>query len=182
MNKKDKMNKNKIKNPISKRRHPVLSRGTPAYKILGFGSEEEAQEAGMYDSAGPFALKGDRLSLRRKFGLKPKADYEYVEMAKNREEFGNVLTPGEPPEETEKRLEKERLFQGAQLKEEPFENQLQEGQIRGKTWYKPWTWLNGGNKSNTKKRKTRKHKTRKHKTRKHKSRKHKTRKYTQKRK
>ena len=141
----------------------------------------------MWDSAGPFALKDNRFSLRRKLGLKPKADYEHVRMAQNREEFGNVLTPGEPPEETQKRLEKERLFQDAQLKEERLENQLQEGQIRGKTWYKPWTWLNGGNKSNTKKRKTRKHKsrkhkTRKHKTRKHKTRKHKTRKYTQKRK
>ena len=152
----------------------------------------------MWDSAGPFALKGNRDFLRGKFGLEKNADYKYVQMAKNREKFGNVLTRGEPREETRKRLEEERLFQGAQLKEEP-ENQLQEGQIREKKWYKPWTWrrLNGGNKSNTKKRKTRKHKTlkyksrkhksrkhktRKHKTRKHKSRKHKTRKYTQKRK
>ena len=95
----------------------------------------------------------ERGITRKGLGLKPYADYKHVQTAQNRLEFGNVVTKGEPPGEKRRRLKREASFNNAQARDQPSR----------KTWYKPRTWLNGGNKSNTKKRKSRKHKTRKHK-------------------
>jgi hypothetical protein len=152
--------------------HAVLSgRKLPRHTYLGaFDSIGEAEKAGFFDSAGPVAMGQERGNTRAGLGLIPSADYKHVQTAQNRLEFGNVVTKGEPPGEKRIRLAREASFNNAQAQNRPSR----------KTWYKPSTWLNGGNKSNTKKRKSRKHKTRKHKTRKHKTRKHK--KYKQKRK
>ena len=144
--------------------HPVLSwRKEPRPRALGFNSETAALTEGVIDSGGALAMEHERNTRRGALGLRPEAGYHHVQTVQNQNEFGNVVTPGEPPEETARRLARE-----ASLNRVRVQPQVR----RRRRWYKPWTWLNGGNKLNIKKRKsckTRKNKTRKNKTRKNKN-------------
>jgi len=144
--------------------HPVLSgRSGSRYETLGYGSEIEALVDGVIDSGGPRAMEEERNTTRSKLGLTPDAKMKHVRTAQNRKKYGNVVSEGEPLDETVRRLAREASFNRVRRPHQVRQTR--------KTWYKPWTWLNGGNKLNFKKRKslkTRKHKTRKRKTRKQK--------------
>lgn len=148
--------------------HPVLSaKSGPRYNSLGFASETDALENGVVDSGGPRAMEYERNTKRSNLGLTHKAGYHHVQTVQNQNKYGNVVTKGEPEEERARRLEREASLNRVQV---------QPRSRRRKTWYKPWTWLNGGNKLNKKKIKSFKNKNHKHKTRKYKTRKNKTRK------